>query len=73
MIGKVVDKPDEDSIIVECEGRQASAKCYGMDIEVGDWVFVESGYVLEVMGENEAHEMMKQESMPDDLEDEDFI
>jgi hydrogenase maturation factor len=65
MIGKVIDVQDND-VVVEYEGQSCSAKFYGMDIEQGDWVLVESGYVMSVMNEAEAMALMNQESSEED-------
>jgi len=71
MIGKVIDKQNRN-IIVEYEGDSCSAKCQDVKVEIGDWVIVESGYVVEVISESEALEMLKRAEEQTE-EDEDLI
>jgi len=71
MIGKVIDKQD-DCVIVELGDESCSAKCHDIKVELGDWVIVESGYVVDVISESEALEMLKSAEEQEE-EDEDLI
>jgi hydrogenase maturation factor len=70
MIGKVIDVL-EDSVVVEGDGERCSAKFYSMDIEHGDWVIIESGYVLAVVTEAEALAIRNGQDVDLGIDDED--
>jgi hydrogenase maturation factor len=72
MIGKVIDKHD-DNVIVEYGEKSCSAKCVDVEVEVGDWVTVDAGYIVNVMTESEALEQLKHVEASGEEEDEDFI